>query len=317
MRIQMLQPVIIGGLLVLLFGGFGSGDDDGLPRDDDTLKEWHCLVEPDDEDIPGTDGEPCPSAQAQLDYEMSREAYAGQDKNERPDAQDPVSTHPALPRGVHATLFLLAAAAFWLGCSNVARELVFERPIYRRERRSGLNTRSYLASVFSFQMALAAVQTLIMTLMVWLMVDVQNDTIFPSWTVLLITAGCGVALGLAVSSIAPNEVTAISVIPILLLPQLMLAGYLKVFGQMNEALQHLTVFVPLRWSFHSLVQLEYGSWEKGLGKDEEDLAFTVGDVFEFPDFSPSVCAAMLLVMSGTFLVLALARLVRTSAHSGH
>ena len=120
MGIQILQPVIIGGLLVLLFGGFGSGDDDGLPRDDDTLKEWHCLVEPDDEDIPGTDGEPCPSAQAQLDYETQREtrrAYAGQDSVERPDAQDPVSTHPALPRGVHATLFLLAAAAFWLAFS--------------------------------------------------------------------------------------------------------------------------------------------------------------------------------------------------------
>ena len=44
-----------------------------------------------------------------------------------------------LENGVHASLFLMGAAAFWFGCSNVAREIVSERAIYLRERRSGLS----------------------------------------------------------------------------------------------------------------------------------------------------------------------------------
>ena len=43
-----------------------------------------------------------------------------------------------LENGIHPSLFLMGAAAFWFGCSNVAREIVSERAVYLRERRSGL-----------------------------------------------------------------------------------------------------------------------------------------------------------------------------------
>ena len=48
-------------------------------------------------------------------------------------------------------LFLMGAAAFWFGCSNVAREIVSERAIYLRERRSGIRVGAYLASIFTYQ----------------------------------------------------------------------------------------------------------------------------------------------------------------------
>jgi ABC-type multidrug transport system ATPase subunit len=312
--IQFLQPIIIGVLLVALFGGF-SGDKDGLPDDEKTLEEWYCLVHPDDEIPTSKEDESC--SQAEKIEEINDSLPPGAEEIEVPKDPDPVDPHPAFAKGINATLFLLAAAAFWLGCSNVARELVSDRPVFRRERRSGLNIRSYLASVFTFQMLLSGVQTIVMTVLVWAAVDVQNETILFSWVVLLITAGCGVALGLAVSAWAPTEVTAISVIPILLLPQLMLAGYLKVYEQMGELLQLLTVFVPLRWSFNSLAKMEYVAWESGLRNDEQELAFTLEEVFGFPDLPPELCAMVMVLMAVSFLGIALALLVRTSSHSGH
>jgi hypothetical protein len=213
---------------------------------------------------------------------------------------------------------LLAAAAFWLGCSNVARELVSERAVYRRERRSGLHVPSYLASVFTLQMLLAGVQTIVMAFLVWAMVGVHNETVLYSWLVLMITAGCGVALGLAVSSWAPTEVTAISVIPIILLPQLMLAGFLKLYKNMDGLMEYLTFLVPLRWSFQGLSTLEYDAWEDGLRGDAKKLAFSLEEVVGFEqDVRPEFCILVLLLMSLLFLGIALRLLVRTSSHSGH
>jgi ABC-type multidrug transport system ATPase subunit/pSer/pThr/pTyr-binding forkhead associated (FHA) protein len=317
LAIQFMQPVIIGVLLVALFGAIAGNSDDGLPTDRDTLEEWFCATHP-GEDIPGSDDdEVCHESKDIEDFNEKYVDHPGMDEIPQPEKPDEMEPHPAFAKGVNATLFLLAAAAFWLGCSNVARELVSERSVYRRERRSGLNIRSYLASVFTFQMLLSMVQTIVMTVLVWAAVDVQGETILSSWIVLLITAGSGVALGLAVSAGANTEVTAISVIPILLLPQLMLAGYLKVYDQMGELLQALTIFVPLRWSFNSLAKMEYLAWERHLRRDEQKLAFSLEDVFGFGDLSPGFCALVLILMSVTFLGIAQSLLVRTSSHSGH
>jgi hypothetical protein len=300
-----------------LFGGFSGSGDDGLPTDQDTLQEWFCATHPGDR-IPGSDDDEVCHESKEIDEfnEGARKNPGLYEEIPQPEKPDEMEPHPAFAKGVNATLFLLAAAAFWLGCSNVARELVFERPVYKRERRSGLNIRSYLASVYTFQMLLSMVQTIVMTVLVWAAVDVQGETILSSWIVLLITAGSGVALGLAVSAWAPTEVTAISVIPILLLPQLMLAGYLKVYDQMGEILQALTIFVPLRWSFNSLAKMEYLAWDRNLRRDEQKLAFSLEEVFGFGDISAGFCALVLVLMSVAFLGIAHRLLVRTSAHSG-
>ena len=317
--IQLLQPFIIGMLLVLLFGGFGTGNSPELPSSEQTLEEWFCLTNP-GEEIDGKDDERCfhvDALEGQIDPET------GEKIEQMHEDMDPMEPHPAFSRGVHATLFLLAAAAFWLGCSNVARELVSERPIYRRERRSGLNIPSYLASVFTFQILWALLQTVVMVLLVWLAAtmsgdSVQTTTFFSSWVLLVITAGSGVALGLAVSAMAKNEVTAISVIPILLLPQLMLAGYLKIFNQMGDVLQFITAFVPLRWAFNGLARLEYNVWRDDLDGPSRDLAPTLRQVFGFDsDATPMMCGLALLLMSMLFLFFAYWRLLKTPSHSGN
>lgn len=173
--------------------------------------------------------------------------------------------------GINTTLFLLAAASFWFGCSNVARELVSDRAVFRRERMAGLAATPYLASIFSVQAFLAFLQTLVMLIIVWPTVLGLDDGI-PSFVqggfLLFFTAMAGIGLGLLVSSLSPTEVTAIAVIPILLLPQLMLAGYLSIYEDMAVLLQAASFFIPLRWAFQGLTRLQYWAADQDYGPYE-------------------------------------------------
>ena len=76
---------------------------------------------------------------------------------------------------------------------------------------------------------------------------------------LLLVSCCGVGLGLAISATAKNEVSALSTIPLLLIPQLMLGGYIKLYGalQSHPVFSWLTELMPIRWGFQLLLSEEY------------------------------------------------------------
>jgi ABC-type multidrug transport system ATPase subunit/pSer/pThr/pTyr-binding forkhead associated (FHA) protein len=163
--------------------------------------------------------------------------------------------------GVHQVLFLLAATAFWFGCSNVAREIVAERQVFKRERRAGLSPAAYLVSMFSVQTALAATQVAMLVVPTWILVGLHFETVFGAFCVLLLTAISGIAVGLFISSLSKTEVAAIAIVPIILIPQLMFSGYLKFYRLMDVAdagLQLLfSSFTPMRWCFQALMFLEF------------------------------------------------------------
>ncbi|MEC7985778.1 MAG: ABC transporter permease, partial [Myxococcota bacterium] len=163
-----------------------------------------------------------------------------------------------LQNGIHPTLFLTCAAAFWFGCSNVAREIVGQIPIIKRESRSGLRVYSYVLAVYLFQLLILLLQTLIMTVFIWLFVGLHSPFLY-GWAILLLTAAAGTSLGLAVSSISRTEVMAISLMPILLFPQLLLGGYVKLYGRLKNTgwQNYLADAMPIRWSFDALITKEY------------------------------------------------------------
>lgn len=294
--IQLLQPLIIGSLLAMLY----SGADEVLPADTDTLEEWHCMMHPDDE-VMGEDGETSPCTPPPPPNMPNATQWA---------SAEPPQNHPATLRGFHAGLFLLAAAAFWLGCSNVARELVADRPVYLRERRSGLHRTSYLASVFLLQLLVAMVQIAIMGGLVWVGLSLHTTNPLAFGGVLLATAGVGVSLGLAVSAWARTEVTAISVIPILLLPQLMLAGFIKLYMNMPDMLQFGSALIPVRWAFQGLIGVEYDAWEDSLVGSASALSFHIQDVVGFPASTYMLNISWLLLMTVVFLGVAHGLLVK-------
>lgn len=154
-------------------------------------------------------------------------------------------------------LFLMVVAALWFGCSNAAREIVAEWPVYHRERMTTLSLPAYVG-------AKLALLGMICTLQCAALVAILHPgggLALPWPTVLgvLVLAGLvGMAIGLLLSARAPSSEVAISLVPLILLPMVILGGILKPPHQMAEPMRLLTQTMPSRWAFEALVVGEAG-----------------------------------------------------------
>ncbi|MBZ0234842.1 MAG: ATP-binding cassette domain-containing protein, partial [Deltaproteobacteria bacterium] len=126
-------------------------------------------------------------------------------------------------------VFMLATTGVWFGVINSAREICKEAPIFRRERLAGLRAGPYVASKVLVLFALVLAQSALLVGVVVARVALPDDgVLLPPLLELYVTialAGlAGVGLGLAVSAVAATPDKATSFIPIVLVPQVVLAG---------------------------------------------------------------------------------------------
>jgi len=156
------------------------------------------------------------------------------------------------------TLFVIVAAAVWFGCSNVAREIVGERAIYRRERMGSLRPGPYLLSKLILQGGLIAIQILLLVGILIPVVPLQGSVV-GLLGVSLLAGWSSMAMGLLISTIARTELQAIQLVPLVILPQIMLSGILlPVTGdKASTAAVWLSKPVLLRWAYGGILQVEY------------------------------------------------------------
>nr|MBA3539701.1 ATP-binding cassette domain-containing protein [Deltaproteobacteria bacterium] len=126
-------------------------------------------------------------------------------------------------------VFMLATTGVWFGVINAAREICKEAPILRRERLAGLRAGPYLGSKVIILMLLVMVQSALLLGVVALRTEMPKvGILLPAVLELYITialAGlAGIALGLCISAIASTPDKATSLIPIVLVPQVLFAG---------------------------------------------------------------------------------------------
>jgi ABC-type multidrug transport system ATPase subunit/pSer/pThr/pTyr-binding forkhead associated (FHA) protein len=150
-------------------------------------------------------------------------------------------------RDLPLILFLLVISALWFGCSSAAQQIVKERTIYRRDRMVNLRLDSYLMSKFLPLAGLTSVQCLIMLAIVVLTREHEGSLIV-HLSALLLAAWSGVAMGLIISSVAGNADKAMSVVPLTLIPQIILAGVLVALPDMNAATRMLSYGTISRWA---------------------------------------------------------------------
>lgn len=156
------------------------------------------------------------------------------------------------------TLFVIVASAVWFGCSNVAREIVGERAVYRRERMGSLRPGPYLLSKLLLQGGLIGVQVLLLLLILIPVVPLQGSAL--GLGAVALTAGwSSMAMGLLISTVARSELQAIQLVPLVILPQIMLSGILlPVTGdKASTAATWLSKPVLLRWAYGAMLQVEY------------------------------------------------------------
>lgn len=162
---------------------------------------------------------------------------------------------PSVAGAVSTAVFLLALAALWFGCSNAAREIVGEWPIYHRERMVNLKIPSYIGSKFFVLGGLCLMQCAVLLGIVHWGAGLEGPWM-AMFGMLLLTSLVGLAIGLSVSALARTSEVAIALLPLILLPMVILAGVLQPLHKMNALGAGLAQVMPSRWAFEGLLLLE-------------------------------------------------------------
>ncbi len=153
-----------------------------------------------------------------------------------------------------AILFSLGCASIWLGLMNSVQEICKEKVILQKEHMSDLKLSTYLLSKFIVQGLLAFIQA---TVMVFIFQEIVGSSphsilIDSYWDVQIIcflSILSSAALGLCISAIVKNSNIAMSIIPLILVPQLLFSGMLF---KLEGFADFISNFILCRWSVEGL-----------------------------------------------------------------
>jgi ABC transport system ATP-binding/permease protein len=158
------------------------------------------------------------------------------------------------PANAQQVLFVLSIAAVWLGCSNAAKEITKETPIYMRERLVNLRVVPYVMSKVVVLSLLCLVQSVMLAGIVMLGAGVPpTGGLLPPAVEMIVgvwlTTMGGLGMGLLISAMASNVDKATSIVPIILVPQIILAGVVFELKDSGEVLSYVTIS---KWSIDTL-----------------------------------------------------------------
>ncbi len=144
-----------------------------------------------------------------------------------------------------SVLFLMAVCAVWFGANNAAREIVCEQSIYKRERMFNQRIVTYIFSKLIVLGTFAAIQSLLFTMII----AFRYSDLDPAWNNVPYTffwmfalSICATMMGLFISAIVSTTEKVMTIVPIILIPQVMLAGAVaKIPNAVVEMLSYLTL----------------------------------------------------------------------------
>jgi len=125
------------------------------------------------------------------------------------------------------TIFMAMFAALWFGTSNAVREIVDEQTIYRRERQTGLKIPSYIFSkltLLGFVALVQCISVVIILLAVNRALSLDPPEILGAILIMFLVAINGTLIGLVISSLVSSPDKALSLFPLVLIPELLLCG---------------------------------------------------------------------------------------------
>ena len=169
----------------------------------------------------------------------------------------------------------LTCVCIWNGFFNSIQSVCRERPIIKREHRSGMHISSYVIAHLIYQMFLCAMQALI-TVSVCKIVGIKFPTegfitqwfLLDIWiTIFLITYASDIT-SLFISSVVHTTTTAMTVMPFMLIFQLVFSG-----GAFTNSLKSVTLWNTIFRIRESSPELKEALWQiEQAGQLEEILA---------------------------------------------
>jgi ABC-type multidrug transport system ATPase subunit/ABC-type multidrug transport system permease subunit len=195
--------------------------------------------------------------------------------------------------------FMIVIGAVWLGLIAACREIARERDALLREAAVGVRLDAYLLSKCSVIFPLVAFQTLLLIIPVALL-QPPNGPLSQYGGVLLVSivaAWGAVAIGLLVSVLVQNAGQATTVLPLVVIPQLLLAGALIPPSQMIAPIKALSDITLSRWALSGIGNsLDLGP---GISSDLSTVTGLEGSFFAQGIVQPIV---MIALLSGVVLV---------------
>lgn len=155
-----------------------------------------------------------------------------------------------------AILFAVSCCAFWVGILNSIQEVCKERHILKRERLSGLSNSAYVFSKFIVLGVICMIQAILLIETIDAFIGLPKEGILFSVKVeflitTFLTAFSATAMGLLVSAMFNNADRAMTVAPILLMPQILFSG---LAFSLTDAVEKISYIVTCRWAMEA-----YGS----------------------------------------------------------
>ncbi len=144
--------------------------------------------------------------------------------------------------------FSLVCVAIWNGCFNSIQSVCRERPIIKREHRSGMHITSYVIAHMIYQLGLCVIQTAV-TIYVMKAVGVQfpEKGFITPWmvvdigiTMLLITYAADM-MSLFISSISRTTTSAMTIMPFVLIFQLVFSGSIIPLPEWSRPMSNYTI----------------------------------------------------------------------------
>lgn len=146
-------------------------------------------------------------------------------------------------------MFLLAISAVWFGCNNAAREIIKEMAIYARERDVNLKTTAYVISKFTVLCGISFLQVFLLCLITRWGTGVALGPL--ALVMLCCLAVAGTTGGLLISAMSNTSDMAIATVPLVLVPQIILAGAIAEIDGTAEWLAQLGIV--LYWGYGGLI----------------------------------------------------------------
>lgn len=204
-------------------------------------------------------------------------------------------------------LFALSCSAFWVGMLNAIQEVCKERTIMKREYMTGLSLNAYICSKIIVLGILCLLQSFLIIGVFAKTVGLPDEGIMLSpimelWISTFLTAIASTAMGLFVSSLFTNADRAMTVAPILLMPQILFSGLIFKLEGVTESISWLAV---CRWSMEgygttaNLNELELKLQQEGVMIPHESESF-----FDFTNAHMFKSWLILLAFVVIFVVLA-------------
>jgi ABC transport system ATP-binding/permease protein len=165
--------------------------------------------------------------------------------------------------------FVLSLVSVWFGTSVAAREIIRERPVYNRERMVNLGLLPYVGSKLFILGIIVGIQCLLLFLplkffdVIRLMPMPGELGGIPQFWTMLLTAGVGIALGLFISATVKTSEMATSLVPLILIPQILFSGLVGVPTGVSKV---AGLIMPATWSFDTMKR--FSSLDTLKGKDD-------------------------------------------------